>query len=90
MRLAVDQGIHTDMSGRIGDEAVIERCRDAWWTVYILDRRMTSLMGTPLSISDDDITAELPSFSDSARRSLALTHHVQLSKATSTILRSEC
>jgi len=88
MRLAVDQGMHTDMVGRMGDDAALERCRNIWWTVYILDRRMTSLVGTPLSISDDDVSAELPSFPDSAKRSLALSHHVQLSKAISTILRS--
>ena len=88
MRLAVEQGLHTDMLGHLGADEVVERCRDAWWTVYILDRRLSCYMGSPISVPDSDVTATLPSLSNFARRSLALKHHVQLSKATSTILHS--
>ena len=88
MRIAVEQGMHTDMPSHYLDEQTTERYRGAWWTVYILDRRMSSLMGTPISISDEDITAVIPTYADFPQKSSALKHHVQLSKATSSILHS--
>jgi hypothetical protein len=87
-RMAVEQGMHTDMRSRHLSETVLERCREIWWTVYILDRQMTSLMGAPVGLSDDDISQCLPSFSGSPRKSLALNLHAKLAKATAVILQS--
>lgn len=50
---------------------------------------MTSLMGVPLSLSDDDITASLPSFGGSSKKRLALSLHIKLAKATAIILQSQ-
>lgn len=88
LRLAIEQGIHTNMQGHHLSEHMVERCKETWWTVYILDRQMTSLMGVPISISDDDVTAPLP-FAGSARKKLALSLHIKLSKATAIILQSK-
>lgn len=87
-RLAVEQGMHTDMRSLHLEEHTVERCREVWWTVYILDRHMTSLQGVPITLSDDDVTAVLPKFSGSGRKSLALSLHVKLSKAEANILQS--
>ena len=55
MRVALGQGMHTDMPvDQLGDR-IVERSRRIWWTVYVLDREMTSLMGLPQSVHDDDI-----------------------------------
>lgn len=89
MRLAIEQGIHTNMRGHHLSERMVERCKETWWTVYILDRQMTSLMGVPLSLSDDDITASLPSFGGSSKKRLALSLHIKLAKATAIILQSQ-
>lgn len=32
-----------------------------WWSVYILDRFLSSKIGLPLLISDDDISVDMPS-----------------------------
>lgn len=77
------------MQGHHLSEHMVERCKETWWTVYILDRQMTSLMGVPISLSDDDITAPLP-FSGSAKKKLALSLHIKLSKAIAIILQSKC
>ncbi|KAF2174009.1 hypothetical protein M409DRAFT_62193 [Zasmidium cellare ATCC 36951] len=87
-RLAVEQGMHTDMRSLHLEEHVVERCREVWWTVYILDRHMTSLQGVPITLSDDDITAVLPKFAGSTRKSLALSLHVKLSRAEAMILQT--
>lgn len=80
--------MHTDMRSLHLEEHVVERCRECWWTVYILDRHMTSLQGVPITLSDDDISAVLPKFSGSTRKSLALSLHVKLSRAEAVILQS--
>lgn len=90
MRIAIEEGMYTDMpSGNRLEPSVIERCREAWWTTYILDRKMSSLLGTPMTLSDDDINAVLPSYPGSASKSSALRVHVRLSKATAVIVKSE-
>jgi proline utilization trans-activator len=68
---------------------LVQRCRKIWWTVYILDRQMTSLMGLPQNIQDDDITCQLPSFSDSAQRTAALEMQIKLARIYADISRSE-
>ncbi|EME42292.1 hypothetical protein DOTSEDRAFT_175269 [Dothistroma septosporum NZE10] len=87
-RLAVEQGLHTDMQSLHLPSATVERCREVWWTVYILDRHMTSLMGVPMSLSDDEITACLPTFAGSTKKAIALSLHVRLAKAEAVILQT--
>lgn len=71
------------------DEAHVQRCRNVWWTIYILDRQMSSLLGVPLAIRDGDISASLPTFTGSPQKSLALEVHVKLSGMISQILDSK-
>lgn len=89
MRMAVEQGMYTDMRSLNAPEHVLERIRQTWWTVYVLDRQMTSLMGVPMSLSDDDITAPLPSFGGQVKKARALALHVKLAKAQAVIMQSK-
>lgn len=89
MRMAVEQGMYTDMRSLHLPEQDVERCREIWWTVYVLDRQMTAMMGVPMSLSDDDITAPLPSFGGSGKKQLAMGLHVKLAKANAVILQSK-
>ena len=88
MRIAIEQGMHTDMNSQYLAEDVVERARETWWTVYTLDRQMSSLLGAPLTLADEDITARLHSFGGSHRKSLALSILIKVSKATAEIQRS--
>ena len=89
--MAVVHGIHTDIQSCHHSEAVTERCREVWWTVYVLDCHLSSLMGVPLALAEQDISAQLPSFAGfSHNKSLALSIHVRLAKTTTLILRSKC
>ncbi|KAF1951189.1 Zn(II)2Cys6 transcription factor [Byssothecium circinans] len=80
MRIALAQGIHTDMPIADLGEPLVERCRKVWWTIYILDRQMTSLMGLPLSIRDEDISCRLPTYPGSVQRAAALTMQIKLAR----------
>jgi proline utilization trans-activator len=77
------------MSNRNLADPMRERCREIWWTIYILDSHMSALMGVPQSLSEHDVTAQLPEFAAHTSKSLALGIHVKLARATSSILQSE-
>lgn len=87
--MAVVHGIHTDIQSCHHSESVIERCREVWWTVYVLDCHLSSLMGTSLALAEQDVSAQLPSFAGFSQKSLALPIHVRLAKATTLIIRSK-
>ncbi|KAM3070533.1 hypothetical protein ACMFMF_007988 [Clarireedia jacksonii] len=86
LRIALGFGMHTPMEKQSLDDKFVQRCRKAWWTIYVLDRQMSSLMGVPLGIRDEDVTAFLPTFSGSFHKTLALEIHVKLSRIISQIL----
>ncbi|KAE8353459.1 hypothetical protein BDV28DRAFT_157005 [Aspergillus coremiiformis] len=77
-RIALAQGMHTDMSTEHLGDASIQRCRRIWWTIYILDRQMTSLMGLPQSIRDDQIHHQLPYFPGSPQKAIALSMQIKV------------
>lgn len=78
-----------DIPSQHVSESTAERRREAWWTVYILDRQMSSLLGCPVAFPDEDVSTRLPSFGGSIQTSLALSIHVKLCKAATNILQSE-
>lgn len=81
--------MNTDIQSHHDTEATNERRREAWWTVYVLDRQMSSLLGCSVAFADEDVSARLPSFSGSVQTSLALGIHVKLCKAATVILQSK-
>ncbi|KAL6241345.1 hypothetical protein RBB50_011818 [Rhinocladiella similis] len=88
LRIALAEGMHTNMQDVGLDQEYVQRCRNVWWTVYILDRQMSSLMGVPVGLRDDDISASLPAFSMPSQKSLALELNVKLSGILSQIMNS--
>ncbi|GAB7322109.1 hypothetical protein MBLNU13_g03137t2 [Cladosporium sp. NU13] len=88
LRTALVEGMHTNMSNRNIAVPMRERCREIWWTIYILDSHMAALMGVPQSLSEHDVTAQLPQFAAQTSKSLALGIHVKLARATSSILQT--
>lgn len=86
VRLALAEGMHTNMQVEGLTEQHVQRCRNVWWTVYVLDRQMSSLMGVPIAVKDDDISAYLPTFSGSLLKSQALELNVKLSGIIAQIL----
>ena len=81
--------MHTNMQDEGLDKKYVQRCRNVWWTVYILDRQMSSLMGVPSGLRDEDISASFPTFSVSSQKSLALELNVKLSGILSQIMNSK-
>lgn len=89
MRIALAEGMHTDMPIAELGEAFVQRCRKIWWSIYILDRQMTSQMGLPQSIRDEDISCRLTDFSKSAQRTAGLKMQIKLAQIYADIARSK-
>lgn len=55
-------GLHLCIdSSHIPDADVREHRNRVWWTIYVLDRMVSSKIGLPTTISDEDISVVLPS-----------------------------
>lgn len=88
VRLSLASGMHTNMPiDHLGAEA-LQRRRRIWWTVYILDRQMTSLMGLPQSIEDNQIYHKLPLFPDSPHKVTALSMQIKMCQIIAEVNRS--
>jgi len=79
VRMAMSQGLHTDVPTEQLGEAIVQRYRKVWWTVYVLDREMTSLMGLPQSVRDEDVHTQLPTFQGDPFRTAAFIMRTKLS-----------
>ncbi|KAI0897658.1 fungal-specific transcription factor domain-containing protein [Annulohypoxylon nitens] len=80
MRVALAYGMHTDMPESQLGEKHVHRCRKIWWTIFILDRHMTSMMGLPQNIRDSEIQCQLPIFPESGQRTTTLDLHIKLAR----------
>ncbi|KAK1673881.1 fungal-specific transcription factor domain-containing protein [Colletotrichum godetiae] len=85
-RIAVSQGLHREPLKSLVNDSEANRLRCVWWTLYILDRKMTSLMGAPNSIQDSDITVQLPRSDPVVHKYKALGIHVVLSQLLAKVL----
>ncbi|KAJ5514652.1 Transcription factor [Penicillium fimorum] len=79
MRIAMAQGMHTNMPVEELGHDMVQRSGKIWWTIYILDREMTSLMGLPQSINDRYVQTQLPTFADPSE-TMSLGMHIKLSQ----------
>ncbi|KAK2592766.1 hypothetical protein QQS21_009538 [Conoideocrella luteorostrata] len=88
LRLSYIEGIHLSLPVDMFGEDLRNRRRVLWWSVYILDRRLSAQMGTPSTIRDEDITANLPWKDDSSTMAITVTLSIKLSRLLSTIASS--
>lgn len=87
--MAMNHGMHTDMPiMELGPE-LVQRCRKIWWTVYVLDRQMSSLMGLPQSTLDEGVYCQLPSYSGSVQRTTALSMQIKFARIIAEISSSK-
>lgn len=70
--------MYTEMHGICLDEDYVQRSSLVWWTVYVLERRMSSLLGVPMAISEESISTSFPSISTSIQGSNVLEMQVVL------------
>lgn len=81
------QAFHVNINAGSYDENELTRRRNLWWTVFILERQMSVLLGVPLGISDQEITIPLPYFPDSQFRTSIARIHVKPSQAIGRVVK---
>ncbi|OGM49651.1 hypothetical protein ABOM_001871 [Aspergillus bombycis] len=81
LRMLLVHGYHTSIPLGTLDEHEIQRSRKIWWTVFIIERQFTVLMGVPLGINDNEISTPLPTYPESPHETITMAMHVKLSKA---------
>lgn len=89
MRMALVEGWHRALPVEQLGEKMVERCSNIWWTVYILDRRFASLIGSPNSVNDEDMTAMLWDLQSCSQEAAALSLHVKISQAITRVVNSQ-
>ncbi|OQU99952.1 Fungal Zn2-Cys6 binuclear cluster domain-containing protein [Cladophialophora immunda] len=88
VRLCLVEGFHRGTPRQIMGDRVASHHRDIWWTVYILDRRLSSMIGVPSSVQDVDITCPLPGLDDHSQRGTVLNINVKISRLMTQIINS--
>ncbi|KAF9873723.1 hypothetical protein CkaCkLH20_08833 [Colletotrichum karsti] len=86
IRIAQLEGLHTQLpEDALGPETV-SRCRNLWWTLYIMDRHFSCSLGVPMNTQDIDITTLLDPPSISTPQDATLGLRVKLSHLLSSII----
>ncbi|CAG8273724.1 unnamed protein product [Penicillium salamii] len=86
IRLAQIEGLHTQLPENELGTLTVTRCRNIWWTLYIIDRQISSALGLPMTVQDFDISA-LVDVPGTGTHNLTLGLQVRLSQMMSSILR---
>lgn len=60
LRASLLLGLHVDIGKDSLNRFELEHRRRLWWTVYMYERMLASKAGLPLSLTDEDISTELP------------------------------
>ncbi|BCS23913.1 Zn(II)2Cys6 transcription factor [Aspergillus puulaauensis] len=56
IRIAQLEGMHTQLPEEVLGATTVARCRNLWWSLYILDRHFSPSLGLPVTLQDSDIT----------------------------------
>lgn len=83
------EGLNVEFPDDIVGSKYSKRRNNLWWTIYILDQRISSAVGGPMTIPDDFITATLCSANESPQRDALLSLQVQVSRLIYRVLSSK-
>jgi proline utilization trans-activator len=83
------EGLHLDYPIDQGNPETLKRRSHLWWTIYILDQRISFSLGGPMSVSDEIITVPILSLNDSTQRDAMLGLHVKVSRLICNVLKSK-
>ncbi|KAL4814526.1 hypothetical protein BDW67DRAFT_186725 [Aspergillus spinulosporus] len=68
IRIAQLDGLHTELPGHELRVETVTRCRYLWWTLYVMDRHVSSSLALPMTTHDSDITTLLKPADAGSRR----------------------
>lgn len=89
VRIAHMEGLHTQLPEQELGTATVTRCRNLWWSLYTMDRHVSSSLGLPMTTKDSDIST-LINTPSMGFHDITFSLQVRLSQMLSFILSSEC
>lgn len=78
MRIAISLGMNRETPDEKVDTREYQHRRRLWWTLYIIDRKISIMAGGPVSIRDDEIDISTPGKDDLDYDNAALNLHIKL------------
>jgi proline utilization trans-activator len=67
-----------------------EHRSNLWWTIYIIDRKLSSLVGVPTALHDEDIALPMPPIDVAHKQDSTFALHVELSSQLGQMLNGQC
>jgi proline utilization trans-activator len=89
VRMAQSHGLHTNMQASTVGDQLVRRGRRIWWTVYTLDRKLSSSMGVPNALRDEDISTSLAVEHGADVDTVALAIHVRICQLLGKVINSK-
>lgn len=80
-------GLHTHIPVELFGVQRTHRYNQLWWTIYIMDRYISSSTGCPMIIHDEDVTTALPSTSSDSQEDVVFALRVKTARLMSKVLR---
>lgn len=80
--------MHTQLPEKDLGAATVARCRNLWWSLYMMDSHFSPSLGLPMSLQDGDITTLINS-PTSSPQNLAFSLQVRLTRMCSFIIASK-
>ncbi|KAJ6002597.1 hypothetical protein N7451_005144, partial [Penicillium sp. IBT 35674x] len=87
IRIAQLEEMHTQLPEDILGDATVARCRNLWWSLYIMDRHISPSLGLPMALQDSDITTLINS-PLASRQNLTFSLQVRITRMLSFIIGS--
>lgn len=89
IRIAQMEGLHTQLPEEDLGSETVTRCRNLWWTLYIMDRHFSCSVGLPMSVKDSEITTKINPLNMGSQGDMARSLQVNLSHLLSVTLTSK-
>ncbi|KAH8900601.1 hypothetical protein GQ53DRAFT_129539 [Thozetella sp. PMI_491] len=80
VRIALSLGLNREPPPGQLSQREYQRRRRLWWTLYMIDKKLSTTIGAPLSIRDEDIDTSMPEEYDLGFSNTALKYHVKLAR----------
>ncbi|KAK0101163.1 hypothetical protein ONS95_012857 [Cadophora gregata] len=86
LRICLTQGLNRRFDAQRITKHEFEHRTKLWWTVYVIERKLSSLVGVPPALHDEDIALSMPSIDPSQRPGLTMAFHIEISSQLGQIL----
>lgn len=86
LRICLTQGLNRRFDAQRITREEFEHRTKLWWTVYVIERKLSSLVGVPPALHDEDIALSMPSIDPSQKSGLTMAFHIEISSQLGKIL----